>query len=156
VRGNPIPTFTIQIKDPKLDETSEAAIVSRHVGSEPIVVPFGAAETLNVYPRLIQAAECPVIDTSCGALLMLAEEVHRRGYKVALTGEGADEWLAGYPWYKYHKVLGWLDVVPGLPLSTRLRQLYVRLFGPAGANSANLPRIYDAIGGPNAWLEIYG
>src|SRR5262249_41272795 len=67
VRGSPIPTFTIQIKDPKLDETSEAALVSRHVGSDPIVVPFGAAETLNVYPRLVRAAEGPVIDTSCGA-----------------------------------------------------------------------------------------
>ena len=41
----------------------------------------------------------------------------RRGYKVALTGEGADEWLAGYPWYKMHQLLGWLDVIPGVPLS---------------------------------------
>ena len=41
-----------------------------------------------------------MIDTSCAALLLLAKEVHARGYKVALTGEGADEWLAGYPWFK--------------------------------------------------------
>ena len=61
---------------------------------------------LNTYPRLIRAAEGPVIDTSCAALLLLAREVHARGYKVALTGEGADEWLAGYPWYKVHKLLG--------------------------------------------------
>ncbi len=36
---------------------------------------------------------------------------------MALTGEGADEWLAGYPWYKINRLLGWLDVIPGLPLS---------------------------------------
>ncbi|HLJ94683.1 MAG TPA: asparagine synthase (glutamine-hydrolyzing), partial [Gemmataceae bacterium] len=36
VRGTPIPTFTIQIKDAKLDETSEAGLVARHVGSSPI------------------------------------------------------------------------------------------------------------------------
>ena len=34
-----------------------------------------------------------------------------------LTGEGADEWLVGYPWYKAAKLMGYLDVVPGLPLS---------------------------------------
>ena len=33
---------------------------------------------------------------SCGS----RESVHQRGYKVVLTGEGADEALAGYVWYK--------------------------------------------------------
>ncbi len=35
-------------------------------------------EVLNTYPRLIRAAEGPVIDTSCAALLLLAREVHAR------------------------------------------------------------------------------
>ena len=34
------------------------------------------------------------------ALLRLAAAVHEQGYKVALTGEGADEALAGYVWFK--------------------------------------------------------
>ena len=59
------------------------------------MVDCGRAEVLQTYPELIRAAEAPVIDTACAALLMLAREVHRHGYKVALTGEGADEWLAG-------------------------------------------------------------
>ena len=62
-------------------------------------------------------AEGPVVDTSCAALLLLAREVHRRGYKVALTGEGADEWLAGYPWHKVNRALSWLDFMPGVPIS---------------------------------------
>jgi len=156
VRGQPIPTFTIQIQDPQLDETSEAAIVSRHIGSDPIIVPFGAAETLSVYPRLTLAAECPVIDTSCGAMLLLAQEVHAKGYKVALTGEGADEWLGGYPWFKTHHALSYLDVIPGLSLSTKVRQLFTRLTGPKGANASVIPRIVAAVGGTNAWLDIYG
>ncbi len=41
-----------------------------------------------------------MLDTSCAALLRLAQSVHAQGYKVALTGEGADEALAGYVWYK--------------------------------------------------------
>src|SRR5207249_1343080 len=97
-RETPIPAFTIRIKDPLLDETSEAGVVARHLGCRPVIVDFGSTEVLSSYPELIQAAECPVVDTSCAALMMLAREVHRQGYKVALTGEGADEWLAGYPW----------------------------------------------------------
>src|SRR5262249_46522654 len=116
VRGSPIPCFTIRIKKPELDETNEAAVVPPHLGAQPIIVECGADEVINTYPALIDAAEAPVIDTSCAALLLLAREVHRRGYKVALTGEGSDEWLAGYPWHKLNRALGYLDFT-GLPLS---------------------------------------
>src|SRR5207244_3723208 len=90
VRHRPIPTFTIQIKSPRFDESEPAARVARHIGADPIIVPFGDDDVINTYPPLIRAAEGPVIDTSCAALLALAREVHRRGYKVAQTGEGAD------------------------------------------------------------------
>src|SRR5438067_7735740 len=56
VRSQPIPTFTIQIKDPMLDEKNEALQVARHVGTNPVVVGCGAEEVLNTYPRLIRAA----------------------------------------------------------------------------------------------------
>jgi asparagine synthase (glutamine-hydrolysing) len=156
VRGQPIPTFTIQIKDPSLDETSEAALVARHVGARPVVVGCGAAEVLGTYPRLIRAAEGPVIDTSCTALLLLAREVHDQGYKVAVTGEGSDEWLAGYPWYKVHRLLGCLDVIPGLRLSGLARQAFLRLTGSPRFAWRMVRRVQDAVGGPNAWLDIYG
>jgi asparagine synthase (glutamine-hydrolysing) len=156
VMGRPIPSFTVQVKDPRLDETSEAGIVSRHVGCRPVVVPFGASETLTTYPRLIRAAEAPVIDTSCAALLLLAQEVHRQGYKVALTGEGADEWLAGYPWYKVHRVLKAFDIIPGLPLGMRVRRLAMRLSGSPMFPMSTVRQTLEAMGGPNAWMDIYG
>src|SRR5204862_390295 len=122
IRGKTIPTFTIQIMDPKLDETSQAAVVSRHIGSTPIVVQVGAEEVLQSYAELIRAAEAPVIDTSCTALLRLARSVHDHGYKVALTGEGADEWLAGYPWFKVHRLLSIFDLIPGIRGSYWIRR----------------------------------
>jgi len=78
----------------------------------------------NEMTELIRASEGPVIDTSCTALLMLAREVHAQGYKVALTGEGADEWLAGYPWHKVNRALGYLDVF-GVPISQGVRRFGV-------------------------------
>jgi asparagine synthase (glutamine-hydrolysing) len=156
VRGRPIPTFTIQIDDPALDETSEAAVAARHVGSTPTVTRCGAAEVLGTYPRLVAAAEGPVIDTSCAALLLLAREVHAQGYKVALTGEGADEWLAGYPWYKGHKLLSYLDVIPGLRPSMGLRRLYLWLNRAPRMPEEIIRRSQEAVGGQNGWLDLYG
>ena len=73
-KGSAVPTFTIRVASPGLDEAGEAqhgwptdlAIVQANV------VHFGTDEALASYPALIQAAEAPVIDTACAALLLLA------------------------------------------------------------------------------------
>jgi len=149
-----IPTFTIAIQDPELNERDEAGVVSRHLGARPVVVDCGPQEILGTYPELIRAAEGPVIDTACAALLLLARRVHAEGYKVALTGEGADEWLAGYPWYKIHRLLGFLDIAPGLGLLAR--RAYLRLTGAPRFAWSLARRNQNAVGGPNAWLDVYG
>ena len=98
------------VNEPEFDELSAASLSARHIGAKPpIVQNYGDREALESYPKLIEAAEAPVIDTACGALLKLAERVHANGQKVVLTGEGADEWLVGYPWYKAAKLFGFLD-----------------------------------------------
>lgn len=155
-RGEPIPTFTIQMDDPALDEKDEAAQTARHTSSAHHVVRVGAHEVLESYPRLIRAAEGPVIDTSCAALLRLAGEVHGHGYRVALTGEGADEWLAGYPWYKLLRGFELLDSVPGLRLGQRLRSALMGANDWPGGNAAWLDGVQSRLGGPNAWLGVYG
>src|SRR5262249_17607611 len=113
VRRRPIPTFTIRIMTPRFDESGPARLVAEQIGSDPVIVNFGGDAVLNTSPALIRAAEGPVIDTACSALLFLAREVHAHHYKVAVTGEGSDEFLAGYPWFKVHKLVGFLDAIPG-------------------------------------------
>lgn len=155
IRGTPIPSFTIQIKSPGLDELSEATVVAKHIGTTPIVVEVGANEVLNTYPELIRAAEAPVVDTSCAALLMLAREVHKHGYKVALTGEGSDEWLAGYPWHKVHKIASYLDMVPGIKVSNMLRRLFLWFTKTPRHNQQLQQRAINAMAGQNGWFDIY-
>ncbi|MGB7838744.1 MAG: asparagine synthase (glutamine-hydrolyzing) [Terrimicrobiaceae bacterium] len=157
VKGPAINTYTIRVDDPELDELSAANLAARHIGTKPPVVQeFRAADALETYPRLIQAAEAPVIDTSCAALLQLAGRVHACGQKVVLTGEGADEWLIGYPWYKAAKLLEFLDVVPGLRLSDLARRAYLRLNRVPQFAREVRSRTERAIGGPNAWIDAYG
>lgn len=156
VLGRPIPTFTIGIDDASLNEETEAGIVARHVGAEPFIVKCGDRELLESYPELTDAAEVPVIDTACAPLLMLARAVRDKGYKVALTGEGSDEWLAGYPWFKTHRLMSMLDVVPGVRVSRWLKQTALWLMRQPRYPTKVIQRAEDFVGGPNAWFDIYG
>ena len=157
LRGPAINTYTVRVRDPKLDELNAACLSARHIGAKPpIVQDFGDEDAIATYPKLIAAAEAPVIDTSCAALLQLASRVHSSGQKVVLTGEGADEWLVGYPWYKAAKLIGFLDLIPGLPLSKIARRAYLRLNKVPQFTNAWRQEVESSVGGPNAWIDTYG
>jgi asparagine synthase (glutamine-hydrolysing) len=155
IRGATIPAFSIKIEHPRLDEASQAVSVAKHVGAKPFVVSVGDPQVLRTYPELIRAAEAPVIDTSCAALLLLARAVNQQGYKATLTGEGADEWLAGYPWYKLNRLAAALDVIPGLPMGRFIRYGVWRVNGACRVALDHLRRIETTLGDHSAFQEIY-
>lgn len=157
LRGPAINTYTIRVDSPGLDELDAANLVARHIKTKPpIVQEFREADVVNTYPELIRATEAPVLDTSCAALLQLARRVHQCGQKVVLTGEGADEWLAGYPWYKLAKVVNYLDILPGLRLSDLVRRSYLRLNQVPQYPPWHRAGVQEEIGGPNAWIDACG
>ncbi len=157
LKGPAINTYTIRVDEPGLDELSGAQQSARHIGTAPpIVQDFRPEDALKLYPELIRAAECPVVDTSCAALLQLARRVRENGQKVVLTGEGADEWLAGYPWYKIAKIMDMLDFIPGLKLSDRALKTYLNLTGVPHYPPEHRQQLQAAVGGPNAWINSYG
>jgi asparagine synthase (glutamine-hydrolysing) len=152
--GRPIPTFTISVQGQGLNEESEALQVARALGCEPIVVPCGPEQLRADYPELIAAAECPVIDTSCLGLMHLARIVHQNGFKVALTGEGADEWMAGYSWFKIHKLLNYTNMIPGTGVA--LRRLGAKLTGQPMFPLEQIRHTEKLLGGYNGWMDCYG
>lgn len=157
LKDTAINTYTIRMDSPELDELSGANVAARHIGTKPPVVQeFSAADSVHTYPELIEAAEAPVIDTSCAALLLLARRVHACGQKVVLTGEGADEWLIGYPWYKAAKAIEFLDFIPGLRLSDKARRAYLRLSNVPQYPAEFRREVEASVGGPNAWIDSYG
>lgn len=152
LRGEGAPSFTVQVANAKLDETAKAALMARHVGSRMTVVRADDKLISGRYPDLIKAADCPVVDTSCAALWALAREVHDQGYKVALTGEGADEAFAGYAWFKLHGLRN-RNIVGAAAWGAMSRSLR-RNVSP-GTTGAELRRIDALIGGPHAQSEFY-
>jgi asparagine synthase (glutamine-hydrolysing) len=152
VLGRPIPVFTIAVQAKGLNEESEAAQTARHVGCKSIVLNYDDAGIRDSYPEFIAAAEMPVIDTSAASLMELAKLVRANGYKVALTGEGADETLAGYSWFKIHKLLS----VFGQKFGMMLRNLGLIVSGSPRFTKEAIRRSHDSVGGHNGWLDLYG
>ncbi len=103
-RSEPIPSFTVGFDKAGPDERTHATEAAAVLGSPLTTVTMDRSGLAHAFPELIRATEGPVLDTSCAALLRLAQAVHAKGYKVALTGEGADEALAGYVWYKVQAI----------------------------------------------------
>lgn len=156
IRGKPTPTFTVGVRDRGFDETDQAAIVARHIGASPFVVPVTAADVARTYPDLIRATEAPVIDTAAAATLLLAREVHRHGYKVALAGEGSDEWLGGYPWHKVHRLIGLADGIPGVSLSGSVRRLLCHAVGSTARGTDAILGSREVLGDHSAFHDVYG
>jgi asparagine synthase (glutamine-hydrolysing) len=154
--GRPLPTFTIGVKAKGLNEEPEAELVAKHVGCQQVVVPFDGQDVMKGYPELVHTAEMPVMDTACAAMVALAKSVHAHGYKVALTGEGSDEFLAGYPWFKLNRVFEAINIIPGLWLSQRLRRFLLRMTGLPRYPWPELLRNCKAVGGYGPWLDVYG
>lgn len=99
-RGAAVPSFTIGLDRAGPDERTNATESAAALGSRLTTVTMNRRDIVAAYPELIRAAEAPVMDSSCACLMRLAAAVHSQDYKVVLTGEGADEALAGYAWFK--------------------------------------------------------
>ena len=144
--GRPVPSFTIGWANKAgPDERVQAAESAEMLGSPLTTVMMDRGDIVNSYPELILAAEGPVLDTSCAALMKLAAAVHEQGYKVALTGEGADEALAGYVWFKSRKIWGGIQARFGNFLPELTRQALFKAVGGGGANRRPQPRAINDV-----------
>jgi asparagine synthase (glutamine-hydrolysing) len=155
VAGQALPSFTVRVPDPSLDEAAGALETARAIGGgRPTMVEAGPDLIADSYAQLITAAESPVFDTSCAALFALAREVRHQGYKVVLTGEGADEAFAGYFWFKIREMARTLDIGDAFRPSTGLSRL-ARKWAAPSLSFGELARIDGMIGGPHAQSTIY-
>jgi asparagine synthase (glutamine-hydrolysing) len=151
-RGQAVPSFTIGLDRAGPDERSNATESARVLGSRLTTVTMNRADIVAAYPELIRAAEGPVMDSSCACLMRLARAVHAQGFKVVLTGEGADEALAGYAWFKTQairtRLRRWsLDFV-----NAAVRRL---VLAAMGGNPAHVPPRLGIRGVRPAQQDIY-
>jgi asparagine synthase (glutamine-hydrolysing) len=154
VAGHPLPSFTLRIPGRDLDEVDSALESSRAIGGRPTVVEAGPSRIIKSYAALTEAAESPVLDTSCAALLALSGAVRSEGYKVVLTGEGADEAFAGYVWFKIRELARIFDVGDAFRPSTLMSRL-ARKWAAPNLSFAEIARVDATIAGPHAQSLMY-
>jgi asparagine synthase (glutamine-hydrolysing) len=154
IAGRPLPSFTIQVPVRALDEAANARESSSHIGGAATVIEAEAGVLAENYAELIRAAEYPVLDTSCAALLVLSRNVHAQGYKVVLTGEGADEAFAGYVWFKIREAARKLDIGDSFRPSTGISRI-ARKVAARNLSFGEFARIDAMIGGPHAQSIMY-
>lgn len=98
-----IDTFSIGFRSP-IDETADARRLAERLGCSHHEV-YAAPEDFALLPRAIWHLERPIGDVLILAYYLLARETSRH-VKVVLSGEGADESLAGY---SFHKIILWTE-----------------------------------------------
>jgi len=97
-------TFSIAFTDPAFDESDFQRQMADHLGTRHHLITCSHADIGRVFPDVIRHTETPITRTSPAPLFLLSELVRRHDFKVVLTGEGADEFLAGYNIFKEAKV----------------------------------------------------
>jgi asparagine synthase (glutamine-hydrolysing) len=100
----PLETFSLAFQDPEFDESGFQQRMAARLGTVHQVVEVRDADIGQVFPEVIWHAETPLLRTAPAPMFLLSRRVRERGYKVVLTGEGADEFLAGYDLFKENLV----------------------------------------------------
>lgn len=100
----PLRTFSVCFSDPEFDETSYQRELVEALGTAHASVQVSEQQIGASFPRAVLHMETPVVRTAPVPLMLLAQLVRANGYKVVLTGEGADEVFAGYDLFKEAKV----------------------------------------------------
>ena len=125
----PLKTFSLRFTDSEFDEGPYQREMIERLGTDHQTVVVSASDIGNIFPDVVWNAEQPILRTAPAPLFLLSRLVRQTGYKVVVTGEGADEVLAGY------------DI---------FRECKVRLFWSRDPHSEKRPRIVSLL---YPWME---
>ncbi len=100
----PVRTFSVAFDDPEFDESTQQAAMVRHLGTDHTTLRCSRRDIGEAFPQLIRHTETPLLRTAAAPLMLLSRRVREEGYKVVLTGEGADEVFGGYDIFKEAKI----------------------------------------------------
>ncbi len=100
----PLRTFSLRFTDAEFDEGPFQAEMASRLATDHRSVEVSTREIAAVFPQTIWHCESPILRAAPAPLYILSRLVRESGYKVVVTGEGADEVLAGYDIFREMKV----------------------------------------------------
>ncbi len=100
----PLHTFSVRFTDSEFDEGSYQALMAGRLGTQHEQIEVSSRDIAEVFPEVVRHAESPLLRSAPAPLYLLSKLVRGSGYKVVVTGEGADEVLAGYDIFREARV----------------------------------------------------
>jgi len=129
-------TFSIGFKDKAYDESSYQLEAARFFKTNHTAFTCTTDEIAENFENAIWHAEYPILRTSPIPMYLLSKKVRQSNIKVVITGEGADEILAGYNIFKEAKIRSfWAKEPNSMARPKLLTKLYPYL--PLLKNSPN-------------------
>jgi asparagine synthase (glutamine-hydrolysing) len=136
--GDRLRTFSVSFEDPEFDESAYQQAASRYLHTQHSDIPCSYQDIADVFPDVVWHSEQPVLRTAPAPMLLLSRLVHQSGFKVVLTGEGADEILGGYDILKETKIRQFWGKNPG----SRWRPLLLKRLYPYMEDIQRQPQAY--------------
>ncbi len=127
----PLRTFSVAFQDEVYDESEYQSQMIEYLNTDHSFIKCTYSDIGEAFPDVIWHTEKPILRTAPTPLYLLSKLVRENGYKVVLTGEGADEMLAGYDIFKEAKIRKFMEKEP----KSRLRPLILKKLYPYLANS---------------------
>jgi asparagine synthase (glutamine-hydrolysing) len=148
----PLRTFSIGFEEPALDESQHQQRLIEHLEADHSRIQCRNGDVALMFSRAVQHAESTVVRAAMVPMMLLSRLVHEQGYRVVLTGEGADEVLGGYDLFKETKIRQfWARRPDSQARPALLRRLYPYLdFSPSKARGFTEAFFGVGLGSPEA------
>ncbi len=133
---NRLDTFSISFSDQAFDESHYQGMMAEHLGTDHHEVFCDYQDIARSFPDVIYHTETPILRTAPVPMFLLSALVREHNFKVVMTGEGADEFLAGYDIFKEMKIRRFWARDPESTIRPRLlSRLYpdINRLGSSGA-----------------------
>ena len=136
-------TFSIGFEEPDFDESNYQNEAVKYLNTRHRSIYCTSEEISQSFPRVIWHSETPVTRTAPAPMMLLSKLVRDNNIKVVITGEGADEMLAGYDIFKEAKIRRFWANEPGSGIRPLLlKKLYPYLPQMQQANPVILRMFY--------------
>ena len=140
----PLRTFSLTFEDAEFDESAHQRELAQFLGTDHSSITCRRSDIAASFVHAIWHTESPLIRTAPVPMMLLANSVRAAGYRVVLTGEGADEVFVGYDLFKEAKVRRFMSRQPDSKWRGRiLQRLYPYLENSPGAGRAFTQRFFS-------------
>ena len=128
--GDRLRTFSVGFADAEFDESDYQREASQFLNTQHSSLRCQDADIAACFADVVWHAETPILRTAPAPLFLLSRLVRDSGYKVVLTGEGADEMFGGYDIFKEVKIRRfWAKHPDSRFRSSLLKRLYPYMEG---------------------------